>query len=212
MTPHWGGTSLSWCFGWKKNVFLINPNPILDATWRSYSLTYFTLNVYNFVIFYWMKTNSVRELVCSLHCIDIQLNMFLSSAARLCVWRWAAAQEWCRPSWRHSSDLQLSICKQLSALNTHFLFFSLQLRQLTNAPLFVRCTDVNPAAAQCTAKTASCNDVPLQPVITSLVSFPYLLVWILLCAQRGSKVPLYSPMDWCVFPLIAMVISLERLD
>uniref|UniRef100_UPI0037E8B848 methyltransferase N6AMT1 n=1 Tax=Semicossyphus pulcher TaxID=241346 RepID=UPI0037E8B848 len=31
------------------------------------------------------------------------------------------------------------------------------------------CTDVNPAAAQCTAKTASCNKVSLQPVITSLV-------------------------------------------
>ncbi|XP_026217260.1 methyltransferase N6AMT1 [Anabas testudineus] len=31
------------------------------------------------------------------------------------------------------------------------------------------CTDVNPAAAQCTAKTASCNDVLLQPVITDLV-------------------------------------------
>ncbi|XP_030607383.1 methyltransferase N6AMT1 [Archocentrus centrarchus] len=30
------------------------------------------------------------------------------------------------------------------------------------------CTDVNPAAAQCTAKTASCNSVPLQPVITDL--------------------------------------------
>lgn len=122
-----------------------------------------------------MKTNSVREFVCSLHCIDIQLNVFISSAARLCVWRWAAAQEWCRPSWRRSSDLQLSICKQLSALNTHF-FFSSQLCQLTNAPLFVRCTDVNPAAAQCTAKTASCNDVPLQPVITSLVSSSYSFV------------------------------------
>lgn len=36
--------------------------------------------------------------------------------------------------------------------------------------VLVRCTDVNPAAAQCTAKTASCNDAPLQPVITSLVS------------------------------------------
>ncbi|XP_051283439.1 methyltransferase N6AMT1 [Dicentrarchus labrax] len=31
------------------------------------------------------------------------------------------------------------------------------------------CTDVNPAAAQCTATTASCNSVSLQPVITSLV-------------------------------------------
>ncbi|XP_060888900.1 methyltransferase N6AMT1 [Labrus mixtus] len=31
------------------------------------------------------------------------------------------------------------------------------------------CTDVNPAAAQCTAKTASCNNVSLQPVLTSLV-------------------------------------------
>ncbi|XP_029303887.1 methyltransferase N6AMT1 isoform X1 [Cottoperca gobio] len=31
------------------------------------------------------------------------------------------------------------------------------------------CTDVNPAAAQCTAKTASCNNVSLQPVNTSLV-------------------------------------------
>ncbi|XP_031147640.1 methyltransferase N6AMT1 isoform X3 [Sander lucioperca] len=30
------------------------------------------------------------------------------------------------------------------------------------------CTDVNPAAAQCTAKTASCNNVSLQPVNTSL--------------------------------------------
>ncbi|XP_068575380.1 methyltransferase N6AMT1-like [Cebidichthys violaceus] len=33
------------------------------------------------------------------------------------------------------------------------------------------CTDVNPAAAQCTAKTASCNKASLQPVITSLVTF-----------------------------------------
>ncbi|KAF3688473.1 HemK methyltransferase family member 2 [Channa argus] len=31
------------------------------------------------------------------------------------------------------------------------------------------CTDVNPAAAQCTAQTASCNSVLLQPVITDLV-------------------------------------------
>ncbi|XP_062236519.1 methyltransferase N6AMT1 [Platichthys flesus] len=31
------------------------------------------------------------------------------------------------------------------------------------------CTDVNPAAAQCTEKTASCNSVSLQPVITDLV-------------------------------------------
>ncbi|MED6267838.1 HemK methyltransferase member 2 [Characodon lateralis] len=31
------------------------------------------------------------------------------------------------------------------------------------------CTDVNPAAAQCTARTASCNCVSLQPVITDLV-------------------------------------------
>ncbi|KAM6893936.1 methyltransferase N6AMT1 [Xenentodon cancila] len=31
------------------------------------------------------------------------------------------------------------------------------------------CTDVNPAAALCTAKTASCNRVTLQPVITDLV-------------------------------------------
>uniref|UniRef100_A0A8C6UP44 Methyltransferase HEMK2 n=1 Tax=Neogobius melanostomus TaxID=47308 RepID=A0A8C6UP44_9GOBI len=31
------------------------------------------------------------------------------------------------------------------------------------------CTDVNAAAAKCTAKTASCNSVPLQPVITNLV-------------------------------------------
>nr|XP_020478324.1 hemK methyltransferase family member 2 [Monopterus albus]XP_020478326.1 hemK methyltransferase family member 2 [Monopterus albus] len=31
------------------------------------------------------------------------------------------------------------------------------------------CTDVNPAAAECTAMTASCNSVSLQPVITDLV-------------------------------------------
>ncbi|XP_071388416.1 methyltransferase N6AMT1 isoform X1 [Centroberyx affinis] len=31
------------------------------------------------------------------------------------------------------------------------------------------CTDVNPAAAQCTATTASCNSASLQPVITDLV-------------------------------------------
>ncbi|XP_013883169.1 methyltransferase N6AMT1 isoform X3 [Austrofundulus limnaeus] len=31
------------------------------------------------------------------------------------------------------------------------------------------CSDVNPAAAQCTAKTASCNNVSLQPVLTDLV-------------------------------------------
>ncbi|XP_062301585.1 methyltransferase N6AMT1 [Scomber scombrus] len=31
------------------------------------------------------------------------------------------------------------------------------------------CTDVNLVAAQCTAKTASCNSVALQPVITDLV-------------------------------------------
>ena len=41
------------------------------------------------------------------------------------------------------------------------------------------CTDVNPAAAQCTAKTASCNKVLLQPVITSLVSFIFLVKTIL---------------------------------
>ncbi|XP_027888408.1 methyltransferase N6AMT1-like [Xiphophorus couchianus] len=37
--------------------------------------------------------------------------------------------------------------------------------------LFVTCscTDVNPAAAQCTARTACCNRVALQPVITDLV-------------------------------------------
>ncbi|RVE75398.1 hypothetical protein OJAV_G00016420 [Oryzias javanicus] len=34
--------------------------------------------------------------------------------------------------------------------------------------LFI-CTDVNPAAAECTAKTASCNGVSLQPVVTDLV-------------------------------------------
>lgn len=44
------------------------------------------------------------------------------------------------------------------------------------AHVFVRCTDVNPAAAQCTAKTACCNDVPLQPVITSLVSLLHIHV------------------------------------
>ncbi|KAM4560058.1 methyltransferase N6AMT1 [Odontesthes bonariensis] len=32
------------------------------------------------------------------------------------------------------------------------------------------CTDVNPAAAQCTAQTASCNSVSLQPVITDLAA------------------------------------------
>uniref|UniRef100_A0A8C6Q3J6 N-6 adenine-specific DNA methyltransferase 1 n=1 Tax=Nothobranchius furzeri TaxID=105023 RepID=A0A8C6Q3J6_NOTFU len=31
------------------------------------------------------------------------------------------------------------------------------------------CTDVNPAAAGCTATTASCNSVSLQPVLTDLV-------------------------------------------
>ncbi|XP_027867072.1 methyltransferase N6AMT1-like [Xiphophorus couchianus] len=31
------------------------------------------------------------------------------------------------------------------------------------------CTDVNPAAAQCTARTACCNRVALQPIITDLV-------------------------------------------
>ncbi|KAM4710829.1 methyltransferase N6AMT1-like isoform 1-T3 [Anableps anableps] len=31
------------------------------------------------------------------------------------------------------------------------------------------CSDVNPAAAQCTARTASCNRVSLQPIITDLV-------------------------------------------
>ncbi|KTG37009.1 hypothetical protein cypCar_00036955, partial [Cyprinus carpio] len=31
------------------------------------------------------------------------------------------------------------------------------------------CTDVNPAAAQCTLQTARCNHLQLQPVITDLV-------------------------------------------
>lgn len=35
----------------EENVFLINPNPILDATWRSYNVTYFTLNfLFRFLI------------------------------------------------------------------------------------------------------------------------------------------------------------------
>uniref|UniRef100_A0A673BFX2 Methyltransferase HEMK2 n=1 Tax=Sphaeramia orbicularis TaxID=375764 RepID=A0A673BFX2_9TELE len=38
------------------------------------------------------------------------------------------------------------------------------------------CTDVNPAAAQCTAMTASCNGVSLQPVLTDLVEC--LLPWL----------------------------------
>ncbi|KAJ8350811.1 hypothetical protein SKAU_G00259410 [Synaphobranchus kaupii] len=31
------------------------------------------------------------------------------------------------------------------------------------------CTDVNPAAAQCTVETARCNNISLQPVLTDLV-------------------------------------------
>ncbi|XP_036396012.1 methyltransferase N6AMT1 isoform X2 [Megalops cyprinoides] len=34
---------------------------------------------------------------------------------------------------------------------------------------FYLCTDVNPAAAQCTLETSSCNAVSLQPVVTDLV-------------------------------------------
>ncbi|KAJ0009370.1 hypothetical protein NQD34_001072 [Periophthalmus magnuspinnatus] len=36
------------------------------------------------------------------------------------------------------------------------------------AALYI-CTDVNTAAAKCTAKTSSCNNISLQPVITDLV-------------------------------------------
>ncbi|XP_054879240.1 methyltransferase N6AMT1-like isoform X2 [Poeciliopsis prolifica] len=41
-----------------------------------------------------------------------------------------------------------------------------RMRQGCSSP---RCTDVNPAAAHCTARTAFCNRVALQPVITDLV-------------------------------------------
>ncbi|XP_008302959.1 methyltransferase N6AMT1 [Stegastes partitus] len=43
------------------------------------------------------------------------------------------------------------------------------LASVVGASALYICTDVNPAAAQCTAKTASCNSVSLQPVITDLV-------------------------------------------
>ncbi|XP_068612386.1 methyltransferase N6AMT1 [Brachionichthys hirsutus] len=43
------------------------------------------------------------------------------------------------------------------------------LASLLGPSAFYLCTDVNPAAARCTAKTASCNGVSLQPVVTSLV-------------------------------------------
>lgn len=38
-----------------------------------------------------------------------------------------------------------------------------------NTNVSFSCTDVNLAAAQCTAKTASCNSVALQSVVTDLV-------------------------------------------
>ncbi|KAK7893306.1 hypothetical protein WMY93_022458 [Mugilogobius chulae] len=49
------------------------------------------------------------------------------------------------------------------------------------------CTDVNAAAAKCTAKTSSCNNVSLQPVITNLVDclFPRL--------QGNVDVLLFNP-------------------
>ncbi|XP_029926162.1 methyltransferase N6AMT1 [Myripristis murdjan] len=43
------------------------------------------------------------------------------------------------------------------------------LASLIGRSAFHLCTDVNPAAARCTAQTASCNSVSLQPVITDLV-------------------------------------------
>lgn len=62
--------------------------------------------------------------------------------------------------------------------------------KLVKSEMFVvlRCTDVNPAAAECTAKTASCNGVSLQPVVTDLV--------------RPSAIPhvMVAVWDWCMFP------------
>lgn len=46
------------------------------------------------------------------------------------------------------------------------------------------CTDVNPAAAQCTAKTSSCNKVSLQPLITSLVNWIFLVITISHCVAQ----------------------------
>ncbi|AWO96032.1 putative hemK methyltransferase family member 2 isoform 2 [Scophthalmus maximus] len=43
------------------------------------------------------------------------------------------------------------------------------LASVVGSPALHICTDVNPAAAQCTEMTASCNNVLLQPVITDLV-------------------------------------------
>lgn len=86
------------------------------------------------------------------------------------------------------------------------------------------CTDVNPAAAQCTAKTSSCNNVSLQPVLTSLVrlshsrqvftcfkcrylkSFPSFFRWRVFClawagrsTSFSSTLPMWSPLQkrWC---------------
>ncbi|KAL7845881.1 hypothetical protein AOLI_G00240730 [Acnodon oligacanthus] len=42
------------------------------------------------------------------------------------------------------------------------------LASVTGTEAFYLCTDLNPAAAQCTAETSRCNKLDLQPVVTDL--------------------------------------------
>ena len=49
-------------------------------------------------------------------CHSHQVRVSPLSAARLCVWRWAAALERCPPSWRRWLDLQRYTCEPISHL------------------------------------------------------------------------------------------------
>ncbi len=83
------------------------------------------------------------------------------------MWRWAAGLESSRRSSRLWSGLKRCICEYRRI--TSVLLFSVCSNVSHWLCLFCSCTDVNPAAAQCTLQTAHCNLLQLQPVITDLV-------------------------------------------
>lgn len=127
-----------------------------------------------------------------------QWNLFpFLCVVQLWFWRSAVVQEWCLHFWHQWLDLQLYIC-EWSSLETYSFCSAANVYYCVSLPS--SCTDVNPAAAQCTATTSSSNKVSLQPVITSLVSFHFLLscLWSYRILVLINCVTMWSRQEHCV--------------
>lgn len=116
----------------------------------------------------------------------------------MCVWRLAAALEWYPRFWHQSWELPLCTCEQHACLTCN----SVERRSLIVC-FSCSCTDVNPAAAQCTATTASCNSVSLQPVVTDLVRLLLFTCCSFSCAEQCASLTRAPFQVECLLPQLS---------